>query len=94
MAAEARRSGGAKDATMRPSDVAVSRVTASSKAGAPPFGIEQRGARYWVSLHKEVPCQHAHPSAMSATRCGRHRRRDGDSDDAVGDSPDSQARVG
>ena len=90
MPAEARRSGGANEATMRPSEVADSMVTAASNVGAPPFAIEQRGTRNWVSLYKEVACRHAHPSAMSAIRCGRHRRRDSDSDDAVEDSPNGR----
>jgi hypothetical protein len=48
-----------------------------------PFAIEQRGARFWVSVFRDVACRHAHPSAMSATRCGRHRRRDANYDRAV-----------
>jgi hypothetical protein len=44
--------------------------------GRPPFGIEQRGARNWVSIYLDMACSHAHPSSISATRCGRHRRRD------------------
>jgi hypothetical protein len=56
---------------------------AASIDGPPPFAIEQRGARYWVSVYLDVPCAHAHPSSISATRCGRHRRRDVDYDRAV-----------
>jgi hypothetical protein len=48
----------------------------ASSDGPPPFAIVQRGARYWVSVYLEVACAHAHPSPISATRCGRLRRRD------------------
>jgi hypothetical protein len=51
-------------------------LMAVSTDGEHPFAIVQRGARYWVSVYREVPCAHAHPSAISATRCGRRRRRD------------------
>ena len=94
MPAMARRPGSANGAMMRPSDIADSMLSAASNAGTPLFAIEQRGARNWVSLYREVACQHAHPSAMSAIRCGRHRRRHSGSDGSVEDSPDSQATVG